>query len=148
MPHNFLCRSFLQHFSRTWNALSIEKEEKEFLSKALALYQWRVVIHFPPFPDPRSSVLTLGRVPITNVLQNVMTAHAHLHETIPYFLCCKGVDPKVSSSTSDLRLSVTVCLSRFCLQRHSMLRIVFVSRERLDLIRHLWMNQMPSTGSM
>ena len=51
-------------------------------------------ISIPPFPDPRSSILTLGRVPVMNVLHNVMTMQSYLHETKPYLLCCRGVDPK------------------------------------------------------
>jgi hypothetical protein len=65
-----------KHFSRSESALEMEKEETQILY-------------------PHSSVLTLGRVPIMNVLANVMmSSRPHLHEMKPYVLCCKEVDPR------------------------------------------------------
>ncbi|CAI8021568.1 hypothetical protein GBAR_LOCUS12775 [Geodia barretti] len=77
-----------KHFSRSESALEMEKEETEFLY-------------------PHSSILTLGRVAIMNVLANVMmSSRPHLHEMKPYVLCCKEVDPcrRVALPTDQLDL--------------------------------------------
>ena len=53
------------------------------------------ILSFSRSPDPHSSLLTLGRVPVVNVLHNVMTSsRPHLHRPKHYMMCCKGVDPR------------------------------------------------------
>lgn len=73
----------------------MERDEREFLGWLLCMSTFPIISFQFPFPDPRSSLLTIGRVPMMNALQDYSRHLASqqppiVHAQRDYQLACRN----------------------------------------------------------
>ena len=85
----------MQYFHRSELALEMEKDEREFLGWLIDIMStFPLSSKFHP-PDPRSSLLTIGRIPMMNALQDYSRHLASqqppiVHAQRDYQLACRN----------------------------------------------------------